>query len=345
MSQAPSATARAQPNIALVKYWGKRDAALNLPAVGSLSVTLGNLYTETTVTLDESLDADVLELDGLDLDGGESSAEQTRVREFLTRLRERCGVASVPRARVRSHNNFPTAAGLASSASGFAALTVAAAGAYGVTLSATDASVLARIGSGSAPRSLYGGFVEMRHGERDDGEDAIAVQVAEREHWPLHVLVAQTAHGRKKIGSTAGMQRTADSSPFYPAWVEGAEADLASARDAIARRDFEALAAVTEQSCLKMHAVAAAARPGVIYWNGTTVEVMHALRALREAEGVALTFTIDAGPHVKVFTPSAESAAAARVALERVEGVVGVLDAGMGPGAQLVDVAGGAGSS
>src|SRR5690625_7492763 len=160
------ATARAGANIALVKYWGKRDARLNLPAAGSLSITLADLQTHTTVTADTALARDEFVLDGVPQNAG-------RVSEVLDLVRALAGRSE--RCRIESHNSFPTAAGLASSASGFAALVTAAAGSFGLTLPAARLSELARRGSGSAARSIFGGFVEMSAGEREDGSDAVEI--------------------------------------------------------------------------------------------------------------------------------------------------------------------------
>lgn len=326
-----TATARAHANIALVKYWGKRDAALNLPAVGSLSITLEGLASTTRVAFDPALGADQVLLDGRS-DAGTSA----KVSATLDLLRRRAGVDW--RARVVSDNNFPTGAGLASSASGFAALVVAADAALGLALPAATLSELARRGSGSAARSIFGGFVDMARGERQDGADAVATPLLAAEAWPLRVVIAVTDRASKKVSSRDGMDLTAATSPYFPAWVAGAEADLAEARAAVAARDFEKLAEVSEYSCLKMHASALAARPGVIYFNGATVEAIQAVRALRQ-NGLPVFFTVDAGPQVKaVCLSTAEASVAA--ALARVPGVVDVLRTGLGPAAHLLAEAG-----
>ena len=324
------ATARAHPNIALVKYWGKRDAPLNLPSAGSLSVTLGGLSTTTTVTFDETLSGDELVLDGDVLTEGRALE---RVSTFLDLLRQAAGLDLA--ARVETANDFPTAAGLASSASGFAALAVAATAAAGLDWSPRQLSVLARRGSGSAARSLFGGYVEMNPGTRDDGTDAHATPIASPEHWDLRCLIALTTTGAKKVGSTEGMVRTQKTSPLFQPWIDTQTDDLARARRAIEGRDFHALAAIAERSCLRMHATALGADPGILYWNGTTVELIHGVRRLRD-EGLDCFFTIDAGPHVKVFcTP--DQVDELRSALDRVEGVRGVVEAHPGPGASVLD--------
>ena len=321
-----TATAVAHPNIALVKYWGKAPAGDNVPAVGSLSITLGGLSTRTTVRFDPALPGDRFRLRGV-----EDPEAARRVSRCLDRVRRRLGVASF--AEVDSENDFPTAAGLASSASGFAALVTAADAALGGGLGPAERADLARRCSGSAARSIFGGFVELR--PTPGGPlPAETHQLLEPEAWPLEVVVAVTAPGPKPTGSTEGMRLTERTSPYYRAWVEASPAHLDEARRAVMARDFEALAAIAEHSCLAMHAVMLSARPGLIYWNGATVACLHRVRSLR-AGGVPVFFTVDAGPQVKaICAPGA--AAAVREALAAVPGVRTVLVSGLGPGAGVV---------
>lgn len=319
------ASARAGANIALVKYWGKRDQRLNLPAAGSLSVTLEALHTDTTVTVDGSLSGDRFVLDGVEQRAG-------RVGAVLELLRS---LADDPRpCRVDSVNSFPTGAGLASSASGFAALVVAAARAYGLDLPRHRLSELARRGSGSAARSIFGGFVAMAAGERDDGADAVARPLLAADAWPLEVVVAVTDSAGKAVGSSDGMNHTMRSSPYYPAWVESVPDDLELARAAIERRDFEALGEVAEHSALKMHASMLAARPGLIYFNPGTIACLHRVRELRRA-GTATFFTVDAGPQVKALCLPGEGKRVA-ASLESVPGVSTVIVSGLGTSAVII---------
>jgi diphosphomevalonate decarboxylase len=292
------AVARANTNIALVKYWGKRDAALNLPAVGSLSLTLDGLSTRTSVVFDGKLERDTLQLNGAPAD----ERAVGRIAKFLDIVRDRAGLRE--RAAVESSNDFPTAAGLASSASAFAALAVAATRAAGLTLSDRELSILARRGSGSAARSIFGGFVEMHRGERADGEDSFAEPIVT--DWDVRLVIAATTQGPKATLSTDGMRSTTETSPYYEAWVKMSERDLASAREAIARRDLQALGDVTEASCLSMHASAMAARPAVMYFIGATIEGYRIIQELRRS-GVPAWFTCDAGPHVKALTDAANA--------------------------------------
>ena len=327
-----SAIAVAGTNIALVKYWGKREEALNLPATGSLSLTLDRLGTRTRVAFDGGAGgADRVTLDGLPA----SPKFAARATAFLDRVRARAAVEE--RATVETFNSVPTAAGLASSASGFAALAVAAARAAGLQLSPAELSELARLGSGSAARSIFGGFVEMARGARPDGGDAVAHAIEAGAGWDVRLVVAITAAGEKTIGSTAAMARTAATSPYYEAWVRGVDGDLAAARAAIAARDLNALGAVAERSALRMHASAMAADPPILYWNAATVAAMGAVKALRDG-GVAAYFTMDAGPHVKVLCAAADAERIA-LALGQTPGVLRTLVAAPGPGARVVETA------
>ncbi|AKS42270.1 diphosphomevalonate decarboxylase [Wenzhouxiangella marina] len=316
------ARARAGSNIALVKYWGKRDEALNLPATGSLSITLDTLHTDTRLVPDPSLAADQFELNG-------RPADPARLRAFLDRFRALAGREG--HFQVISSNSFPTSAGLASSASAFAALAVAANRAFGLDLSPTRLSELARQGSGSAARSIFGGFVEMARGEAPDGSDCVARPLAPAEHWPLEVVVAVTSEEAKSVSSSEGMRRTMRTSPYYPAWVEQVDRDLALARESILSRDFAALADVAEASALAMHASALAARPGVIYFKPATLACLERVRELR-ASGLDVFFTVDAGPQVKAICRPEHRRPVAD-ALAELPGVHRVLEARLGPGA------------
>jgi len=319
------AIAQAQPNIALVKYWGKLDTAANLPAVGSLSITLDRPVTRTRVRFDPSLAQDRFLLNGR-----EEPAMAGRVSRCLDSLRRHAG--SDLKASVSSENDFPTGAGLASSASGFAALVVAADAALQTGLGTQQLADLARQASGSAARSLLGGIVELELADRSGSTPLNGLCTPQ--DWPLSVAIAITSRQAKAVGSTEGMERSRLSSPYYNAWIQSAPSDLAEARAAVNARDFPALAGVSEYSCLKMHALAMSSRPGLLYWNGASLECMHRIRALREA-GTPVFFTVDAGPQVKaVCLPEALDRVASE--LSGIPGVQQVLRCGLGAGARLV---------
>jgi diphosphomevalonate decarboxylase len=322
------AQAYAHTNIALVKYWGKRDGKLNLPAVGSLSLTLDAFGTETAVTLDAALHDDTLELNGAPLTGDPLN----KVTRFLDLVRDLAGTRT--RARVVSRNDVPTAAGLASSASAFAALALAGTHAFGVKLETRALSALARRGSGSAARSVLGGFVLLHRGERADGSDCVAEHLPAGDSWDVRLVVASCAAGAKDVSSTDGMNLTQTTSPYFSAWVATHEADLKDAHEAIRMRDISRLGEVMEFSTLKMHASGMAARPGVLYWRGVTLEAAHAVRQLR-ASGTGAWFTMDAGPHVKVLT-LARDAARVENTLRDVPGVLKVQTTAPGPAARIL---------
>ena len=327
-----SVTARAGTNIALVKYWGKRDKALNLPAAGSLSLTLANLGSETKVRF--APDAEAPEGgDRISLNGAPAPPQfAERVRRFLDLVRQQAHVG-LP-AEVETHNSVPTAAGLASSASGFAALALAAARAAGMKPSPPELSALARRGSGSAARSIFGGFVEMAAGVRPDGSDACGQALLPADAWDVRLVVAITDQQPKAIGSGEAMERTAQTSPYYQGWLEAVAQDLPAARAAVMARDLPGLGQVAERNCLRMHACAMAADPPIVYWNGATLAAMETVRRLRAAGGEAF-FTIDAGPQVKVLC-TAQQAATVEPALAATPGVLRTLVLRPGPGAELV---------
>jgi diphosphomevalonate decarboxylase len=331
------ATAVAHPNIALVKYWGKSDERLILPAAGSLSLTLDVFPTTTTVTLDSGLLQDTVELDG------HAATQETtgRVRAFLDLVRSRVTDtrAVLPHARVVTRNAVPTGAGLASSAAGFAALAVAAGAAYGLRSHRTELSRLARRGSGSACRSIVPGLA-IWHAGNDETSFAEPVPGPD-----LGMVVVVVNRRGKKVSSREAMRRTRDTSPYYTAWVRSAQEDLALAVDALANDDLAALGAVIESNALRMHAAIAACRPPIRYLAPASVGVFDAAEALR-ADGLEAYATADAGPNV-VLVCRADRVAEVRKALadrlgidaedtSRDAGPLRIIAAKAGPGARLV---------
>jgi diphosphomevalonate decarboxylase len=299
-----NASAIAHPNIAFVKYWGNFDVELNLPANGSISMNLGELTTTTSVEFNPNLTEDIFVLNGKQ-EAGESL---TRVSRFLDQVRELAHQKIF--ARVTSENNFPIGAGIASSASGFAALAKAASTALGLHLDDRALSRLARRGSGSAARSIPPGFVELFAGKTD--QEAFAETIAPPGYWSLHDIIAVVECGAKPVGSSLG-HILADSSPVQPVRVASAPERLERCRKAIREREFASLAEVVELDSNLMHAAMMTSQPPLLYWVPETIGLMKKITGWRK-EGLQACYTIDAGPNVHVIcTP--ESA-------EEVEGLV-----------------------
>lgn len=315
--------AAANSNIALIKYWGKLERPGNYPAVPSLSLTLADLTTTTDLVLDSSLSSDVIELDGEPASG----KALARVVAVLDRFRDITNQRVF--ARVRSRNDFPTAAGLASSASGFAALVTAANQAFGARCSTSELSALARAASASAARSLFAGWSVLEVGAES------ATALAPADHWPLVLLVAVTASGKKSIGSTEAMNLTRSTSPYYPAWLTSAQGLFEQARDAVLGRDLPRLGEAMERSTLMMHATMITASPSVLYWSAGTLNVMRRVQQLREQHGIPCYFTMDAGPHVKVLCHR-DHAEALRESISAVEGVSQIIVTVPGPAARIL---------
>ncbi|MCM6778449.1 diphosphomevalonate decarboxylase [Nocardia sp. CDC159] len=296
------ATAVAHPNIALVKYWGKRDESWILPVNGSLSMTLDIFPTTTTVRVDPSIAADIVSVDGRSA----PRAAANRVSEFLDLVRTLAD--SNARAMVDTVNTVPTGAGLASSASGFAALAMAAAHAYGLALDRRDLSRLARRGSGSACRSVYGGFVEWHAGRGTGcaGNDSSYAEQIDATSLDAAMVIALVDHRPKPVPSRIAMRHTAATSPLYRAWVESCTDDLARIRAAIAAGDLGLVGRIAEHNALGMHATMLAARPAVRYLLARSLAVLDRIVWLREC-GVAVHATVDAGPNVVALCGRADA--------------------------------------
>lgn len=289
------ATAKAHTNIALIKYWGKRHERLILPTNNSLSLTLDGFYTTTHVKMNQDLTEDQFILNGEPIHGEPFN----RVTQYLDLIRDYAGKPGLF-AEVNSINEVPTAAGFASSASGFAALAAASTRALGLELTDQELSRLTRQGSGSACRSIYGGFAEWEQGTREDGMDSYAVPVAPQDHWDLRVAAVVLSATMKDVSSREGMKRTVDTSVFYPGWIDSIPKDLAEIKAGIEQRDFEKVGQIAEANCLKMHATTLGANLPFTYWHDTTMAVMQTVQTLRK-NGIPAYFTIDAGPNVKVL--------------------------------------------
>jgi diphosphomevalonate decarboxylase len=323
---ATSATAQACPNIAFIKYWGNRDNILRLPMNGSISMNLDRLTTRTTVSFQPSLAFDELIINGHEITG----AGLDRVSYILDIIR---GMANIhDRAEVMTENNFPAGAGIASSASAFAALALAGSKAAGLVPSEPELSRLARRGSGSAARSIPSGFVEWQVGTTD--EDSIAFSIAEPNHWDLVDCIAIVSTLHKKTGSTEG-HSIAPTSPLQAARVADAPHRLELCRDAILKRDFDAFTSIVELDSDMMHAVMMTSTPALHYWKPTSLEVMNSVRAWR-SEGIPICYTMDAGANVHVICLESEAYTIEK-RLREIPGVGNVLVARPGGAAKIVN--------
>lgn len=287
-----SAKAKAYTNIALIKYWGKENEALILPKNNSLSLTLDAFYTETAVTFSEDYSTDSFLLDGIE----QTKNNLAKISAFLDLVRRQAGISFF--ARVESQNFVPTAAGLASSASGLAALATACDAALQLNLSKPELSRLARRGSGSACRSIYGGFAEWLTGD-DQTSYAVPVSSGQWENSLSMIFILIDAQ-KKAISSRDGMKKTVETSSFYPGWLETVPTDLINLKTAIKEQDFQKLGETMEANGLKMHGTTLAAVPPFTYWQPQSLLAMQAVQALRQ-QGLACYFTMDAGPNVKVL--------------------------------------------
>jgi len=327
------ASAIANPNIALVKYWGKRNKELMLPNNGSISMTVSDMTTHTTVDFDEKYENDVLIINGEEMRPGQEDYDDY-MGAFMKVVREMTG--NQTKVKVVSKNTFPTAAGLASSASGFAAVALAVSKALGLPTDPKSISMLARRGSGSASRSASGGFVEWHRGELEDGSDCFAEQIAPPEHWSeFRMVTVITTTKEKKVKSRAGMKQTVANCPYYSSWLETVNDDLDKIRQGILDKDFTAVAKTAEMNCLKMHATMITTDPPIIYWNPVTMRVIHSVMDWRD-EGMETYFTIDGGPQVKIMCLEKDVEEIQRH-LQEIEGIEQVLICKPGEGARLTE--------
>ncbi len=320
-----AACAEAHPNIALIKYWGNRDHRINLPANSSISFNLDGLITRTLVVFDPHLNQDRLVINGRE----RYREPLKRVQRILAWVREHSGKYLY--AHVISVNNFPMEAGIASSASAFAALALAATRAVGLRLDERALSRLARLGSGSACRSIPDGFVEWRAGVRD--EDSYAFTLFPSEYWDLWDCIAIVSTASKPYSSKEG-HRFAETSPIQWARVTDAPRRLEWCRQALKNRDFQALAEVVELDAHLLHAVMQTSTPSLFYWEPATVALMHQVREWRK-QGWNVAYTLDAGPNVHILCTS-DFAMRVEQALQARSDVQQVLIARPGKGARLV---------
>ncbi|MGX7108696.1 diphosphomevalonate decarboxylase [Facklamia miroungae] len=298
MSKDYIATYQAHTNIALIKYWGKRNQDLMLPVTSSLSLTLEAFYSQTQVHFAKDYASDQFILN----DQPQSKNEVQKISNFLDRFRQL--KATDLKAKVTSYNHVPTAAGLASSASAFAALACACNGALELNLPQKELSIMARFGSGSASRSLFGGFVEWEKGQGDDSQSSFAHPFDEAD-WDIAMIALIVNQAAKPFSSRQAMQHTIESSPFYALWAEEVASDLKHIKRAIKARDIHQIGQIAEHNAMKMHATMLAANPSFTYFQAESLQAMEAVRQLRKA-GLTAYFTMDAGPNVKIICPYSE---------------------------------------
>lgn len=316
-------SARAHTNIALIKYWGKQNKDLIIPYNNSLSLTLDHFYTDTTVTFDDTLTEDTFFLNT-------KQKKDKKVSAFLDVVRNQAQKNIY--AKVESVNHVPTSAGLASSASAYAALALAASQAIGLNLNRRDLSRLARRGSGSASRSIFGGLVEWEKGHNDG--DSFAVPIEETIDWDIQMIAIMINSHEKAIDSRSGMQHSVDTSPFYNEWVKSSERDLIDMKKAIIEKSLEKVGQIAENNAMKMHATTLSANPSFTYFNPDSIRAMDAIRDLRQ-EGITCYFTMDAGPNVKIICSKAETPYILKK-LSPLFGEKNLLVAKPGPGATLI---------
>ena len=307
---------RTSPNIALIKYWGKRNTIKNLPAVDSISITLDNLWTEMNVIFSSDLSNDELFI---------NEKKQNNISRVKNCIDSICGEHR-DYASIMSRCNFPISAGLASSSSSFSALVVAINSLmkkkWNTQLLANQAGSV----SGSAARSILGGIVKLNN----EPEKIRITQLLSPNDWPLRVVIAITDKKEKAISSSKAMKLSADTSPFYSSWVEDQNDDIKEANSFISKKDFEGLASISEHNCMKMHSIMWTTRPSIVYWNSTTIDCMHAIRDLQR-NGESVFFTIDAGPQIKaICLPENEEKIAKK--LNEIKGVQSIMTSGLGSG-------------
>lgn len=284
-------TAKAPANIAFIKYWGKRNERLRIPANSSISMNLSEAYTITSVEYQKKLTSDKFILDGV-----VAGLEETkRVSRYLDLIRKTMKVKEY--AGVVSKNSFPKGAGIASSASGFAALTLAATKAAGQNLSEKQLSILARMGSGSACRSIPDGFVEWKTGRT--GQDSSAHSLYPPAYWDICDVIAIVGENSKKVSSTEG-HALAESSPFYKTRIAGMKNKIKEIKSALKKRDFTKFGEILEAEAINMHAVMMTSAPALFYWLPATLEIILAVQNWRN-EGLECYFTVDAGPNVHII--------------------------------------------
>lgn len=316
-------TAVAPSNIAFIKYWGRKNEELRLPENGSVSMNLSNLLTTTTVEFDEKLTGDMVTIDG-----GENVTESSRVTKHLDRIRKIAGVNTF--AKVASKNNFPSGTGLSSSASGFAALTLSATHAAGLTLTEKELSILARLGSGSACRSIPNGFTEWLDG--DVSETSYAVSLYPKDYWDISDIVVIASNEKKSISTTEG-QKLSNSSPFFQTRLNNMSEKISKLKEYLKDKNFTEFGKLLEAEALELHSIMLTSTPSLIYLLPNTLRVMHGVKKMRD-EGVEAYFTLNTGQDVHVICKSQDTEIVSN-RIKTIEGVSSIIKNSPADGARI----------
>ena len=312
------ATAKTPANIALIKYWGKKDEKLRLPLNSSISMNLSNCYTVTTVEFSKRFQKDFVGISSVEAKKLPTHRPfgHTRVITHLERIRKLA--KSNLKAKVVSKNSFPRSAGIASSASGFAALTLAATKAVGLDLSEKEFSILARLGSGSACRSISDGFVEWKKGKTS--KDSFAYSLYPPNYWDLRDIIVIVQKKEKKIGSSSGMKNV-KTSLFFKARLASINGRIRKIKEALKEKDFKLLGETIEEEAINMHCVIMTQKPALFYWNSVTIEIIKAVQNWREKD-LSVYFTIDAGSSIHLIYQAKDE----KEVVKRINQLNGVLD-------------------
>ncbi|CAI2665865.1 diphosphomevalonate decarboxylase [Apilactobacillus apinorum] len=282
-------TARAHTNIALVKYWGKENEELIIPANSSISLTLDEFYTDTSVIFDSTLQQDMITINS-------EIVNDEKISKFLDIIRHKSGINLF--AKVESINHVPNSAGLASSASAYAALATAGSKAAGLDLSDKELSMLARRGSGSATRSIFGGFAAWNKGT--DDQTSYGYSIEDPVKMDINMIAIVLNNSPKKISSRLGMKISYETSPFYDSWIKQTNEDFETIQNAITNGDFSTLGQTAELNAMRMHSLTLSANPSYLYLNKDSLLVIEMVKGLRD-KGIECYYTMDAGPNVKII--------------------------------------------
>lgn len=312
-------------NIAFIKYWGKVNSKINIPFNDSISMNLSNCLTKTTVEFSESFKKDTVFINGEEVKGD----KKDRVVKIIDLIRKKAKIKTY--VRVESENNFPTGAGIASSASGFSALALAGSMASGLSLSEKELSSLARMGSGSACRSIPDGFTYWKKGKSDSS--SYAYEIAKPNFWDLRDIIAVTLEGGKKTSSTEGHE-LAKTSPYFEKRVREVGKRTKKLKKALLSKNFEEFGRILEEEAVDLHVMAMTSHPPVFYWNSGTLSVMHKIFELRE-KGILCFFTMDAGPNVHIICLGKDEKVVSG-AIKKLPGVFKIIVNKPGEGARIV---------